>query len=307
MEANKIKGKAQGLTLDNGAELTYCELGQDHQEILVTTAFYFHTFMPVVEELAKRFHVYALIMRFDGPTDQLNADGTTNWARQWGKDLYDFCVKKGLKKFIHFGKCHGTIPGWYLVKEHPEMLDCFASFYLLPHVKGQTSNTWFDGLNPGIEHMMGMAMRKQKTGIPKKIAEVRSIGDAANKPEFQKYAPSPELIWDSLEDCDKALKNMTVPVGYCFGTQDPVFQDYYESNIYGIMNTRGSRTIFLEGEKHLMELDNPERVAAEVFDFVDQCHKGYYKEITEPTGDEDPGFLLKTMMKAAAKLKGVKA
>jgi len=90
------------VTLDNGAELTYCELGQDHQEILVTTAFYFHTFMPVVEELAKRFHVYALIMRFDGPTDQLNADGTTNWARQWGKDLYDFCVKKE----------DGTLYGW---------------------------------------------------------------------------------------------------------------------------------------------------------------------------------------------------
>ena len=53
--------------------------------------------------------------------------------------------------------------------------------------------------------MMGMAMRKQKTGIPKKIAEVRSIGDAANKPEFQKYAPSPELIWDNLEDCDSAF------------------------------------------------------------------------------------------------------
>lgn len=28
--------------------------------------------MPVVEELAKRFHVYALIMRFNGPTDGLN-------------------------------------------------------------------------------------------------------------------------------------------------------------------------------------------------------------------------------------------
>ena len=59
----------------------------------------------------------------------------------------------GSLTFIHFGKCHGTIPGWYLVKEHPEMLDCFASFYLLPHVKGQTSNTWFDGLNQGIEHL----------------------------------------------------------------------------------------------------------------------------------------------------------
>lgn len=52
-----------------------------------------------------------------------------------------------------------------------------------------------------------------------------------------------------------------------------------------------------------MELDNHERVASEVCDFVDQYHKGYYKEITEPTGDEEPGFLLKTMMKAAAKLK----
>ncbi|MBR6415251.1 MAG: hypothetical protein IKS22_04000 [Bacteroidales bacterium] len=85
-----------------------------------------------------------------------------------------------------------------------------------------------------------------------------------------------------------------------------VFRDYYESNIYGIMNTRGARTVFLQGEKHLMELDNPERVARELFDFVDQCHEGYYKEITEPTGDEDPGFLLRTMMKAAAKIKGVK-
>lgn len=44
--------------------------------------------MPVVELVAKRYHVYALVMRFDGPTDQLNADGTTNWARQWGKGLY---------------------------------------------------------------------------------------------------------------------------------------------------------------------------------------------------------------------------
>ena len=305
MESNKINGEALGLKLDNGVELTYCELGKENSEILITTAFYFHTFMPVVELVAKRYHVYALVMRFDGPTDELNSDGTTNWARQWGKDLYDFATKMGIMRFIHFGKCHGTIPGWYMVKEHPEMLDCFASFYLLPHVKGQTSNTWFNGAKEGIEHMMGMGMRKQRTGIPKKIAEVRSIGANAMSPEFQKYAPSPELIWDSLEECDQTLKNMTVPVGYCFGTDDPVFHDYYESNIYGILNTRGARTVFLQGEKHLMELDAPERVAEEVFSFVDQCHKGFYREITEPTGDEHPSFLQRTAMKAAAKLKGI--
>ena len=35
--------------------------------------------------------------------------------------------------------------------------------------------------------------------------ELNADGDAASKPEFQKYAPSPELIWDSLEDCDKTF------------------------------------------------------------------------------------------------------
>ena len=45
----------------------------------MTGAFYFHAFMSVVEMLAKRYHVYALVMRFDGPTTELNADGTTHW------------------------------------------------------------------------------------------------------------------------------------------------------------------------------------------------------------------------------------
>ncbi len=186
------------------------------------------------------------------------------------------------------------------------MLDCFASFYLLPHVKGQTSDTWFGGMEQGIEHMMSMAMRKQRTGLPKKMDELRCIGNAAETDEFKLYAASPEKVWDTIEECDAALKNMTVPVGYCFGTQDPVFNDYYESNIYGIMNTRGARTVFLQGEKHLMELDAPERVGEEVVAFIDQCHKGSYKEIIEPTGDEEPGFMLKTLMKAAAKIKGIK-
>ena len=64
----------------------------------MTTAFYFHTFMPVVEELAKRFHVYALIMRFDGPTDEINADGTTNWATEpTGDEEPGFLLKTMMK------------------------------------------------------------------------------------------------------------------------------------------------------------------------------------------------------------------
>ena len=66
MEANKIKGEAKSLILNNGVELTYCELGKDNKEVIVSGAFYFHTFMPVLEELAKKFHVYGVVMRMDG-------------------------------------------------------------------------------------------------------------------------------------------------------------------------------------------------------------------------------------------------
>ena len=61
-------------------------------------------------------------MRFDGKADELNADGTTNWSRQWGKDIHDFAQKMSLPKFHYVGKCHGTVPGWYLVKNHPDCL-----------------------------------------------------------------------------------------------------------------------------------------------------------------------------------------
>ena len=47
-----MKGQALSVVLPNGKEVTYCERGAEHKEVVITGAFYFHTFMPVVEELA---------------------------------------------------------------------------------------------------------------------------------------------------------------------------------------------------------------------------------------------------------------
>ena len=281
MEANKVQGSAKSIVLDNGAELTYCERGEEHQEILITNAFYFHTFMPVIEGLAERYHVYGIVMRCDGPTDERNADGSTNWARQWGKDLYDFAVKKGIEKFIYVGKCHGTIPGWYMVKEHPEMIDCFGSFYLAPHIYKEHGDRWTSLMaSEDKRPLMAIALRKPEQGLQKKMQELAALGDAKFPPMIMMYGGYPELIWNSAEELDHDLKNMTVPVGYCFGSVDPLFKDHYESNMYAAMNTRGARTVFLQGECHLMELDCPERVVSEYLSFIDETKKGFYKEIT---------------------------
>ena len=275
MEANKIKGESKSIVLDNGAELTYCEYGKENKEVLIAGAFYFHTLMPVIEGLAKRYHVYGVVMRFDGITDELNPDGTTHWGRQWGKDIYDFSQKLGITKFHYNGKCHGTVPGWYLVKEHPEVLETFSSFYLAPHLRKQNSRKWFDlldGEDP--TKMMAVAMRKPE-GLKAKMEEIAALGGGAPNPAIEEYATSPEKIWATQEACKEALENMSIPVGYMFGTIDPLFEEYFDSNMYAMRNTKGSRAVILGGECHLMELDCPDRVVNEVFMFIDESKKSY--------------------------------
>lgn len=270
MEARKIKGEAKSLVLDNGIELTYCERGEQNSDVMIVGAFFFHTVMPVMEKLSERYHVYGVVMRFDGGGDELNADGTVNWSRQWGKDIHDFAEKLGLKTFHYFGKCHGTVPGWYLVKNHPDMLKTFSCFFLTPHVCKQNSNQWFDlltGNDPSA--MMKAAMRKPETGMKIKMEEMASIGkvDLSIVPKYA--ADFVEHIWGSKEDCINTLKNMTIPIEYLFGTEDLFFQDHFDSSLFAIMNTKGARTIILGGERHLMEIDCPEKIAEEVFTFID--------------------------------------
>ena len=291
MEANKIQGEAKSLMLDNGAELTYCERGAENSEVIITTAFYFHTFMPVVERLAEKYHVYGIVMRFDGKTDELNADGTTNWARQWGKDEYDFVVKMGIKEYIHVGKCHGTVPGWYQVKEHPEMLKAFASFYLAPHVFPAEGDRWTSLMTSGdSKTLMSIALRKPEEGLQKKMAELAALGGAISSPAMAEYGGYAEKIWDSVDDVKRAMQEMTIPVAYCFGTDDPLFQDHWKSNLYALMNTRGARATFLQGEKHLMELDDADRVSNEVLLFLSEVEKGWHKEIMAKPMSENLTF-----------------
>ena len=219
---------------------------------------------------AERFHVFGVVMRFDGQADELNDDGSTNWSRQWGKDIHDFAHKMNLRKFHYFGKCHGTVPGWCLVKNHPEMLKSFASFFLAPHVCEQNDNQWFDLLTNGDPTaMMKAAMRKPEIGMKIKMAEMASVGKI-DTGIIPKYAANfTEHIWRSKEECIDTLKNVSVPIEYLFGTDDLFFRDHFDSNIYAMMNTNGAKAVILGGERHLMELDCPEKIAREIFNFIE--------------------------------------
>ena len=276
MESQKIQGEAKNLILDNEIELTYCERGEKNSEVIICGAFFFHTFMPVIEKLAEKFHVYGVIMRFDGESTEKNSDGSTNWSRQWGSDVYNFAKKLNLQKFHYVGKCHGTVPGWYLVKNYPEMLQSFSSFFLAPHTKNQNSNQWFELLmKKDLTAMMSAALRKPETGTPKKMAEMATVGkvDATIIPKYA--ANFVENIWSSNEECVEFLKKNEIPIEYLFGSDDLFFQDHFDSNIFAMMNTKNSRSIILSGERHFMEIDCPERIANEIEIFIEESKKNY--------------------------------
>ncbi len=285
MEANKISCEAKALTLENGLELTYCELGEENEEVIISGAFYFHTFTPVLEELAKKYHVYGVVMRIDSGehVTMKNEDGSINWSRQWGDDIYQFAKKLGIESFHYVGKCHGTNPGWYLVKEHPECLKTFSSFYMAPHLMKRSSNLWTEV--PQKEGQIGLlskAMRNQDL-IPVKIAEAKTLGEnTAGGPEagdqmaeIGLYAENPQMIWESLESCERDLKKTEIPILLMFGTDDLVFIDHKDSNIKAMETINRAKTIILQGERHLMEMDCPDRMASEAIFFMEEAKKEY--------------------------------
>lgn len=276
MESNKIKGEAKSLVLDNGIELTYCELGKENKEIIISGAFYFHTFMPVLELLAEKYHVYGIVMRMDGEISERSADGSNNWPRQWGKDVYEFTQKMGINKFHYVGKCHGTLPGWYIARNHPEALMSLASFFLSPHVTEPNDRYWMTLLTGGkAQEAMRVALRKPEEGLKKKMEELAALGNVSSNPEAGIQAEQSSLIWDNADEVKQTLENINIPVCYLFGTEDPLFNDWRDSNLWAIMHTKGARSVVLGGERHLMELDTPERVAQEAFIFIEESKKSY--------------------------------
>ena len=275
MEFKKIKGEAKSLILDSGIELTYCERGEKNSEVIICGEFFFHTFMPMIENLAKKFHVYGVIMRFDGKSTEKNSDGSTNWSLQWGSDVYNFAKKLNLQKFHYVGKCHGSVPGWYLAKNYPECLKSFSIFLLAPHTKKQNSNKFFEvAKKDGIDGLLKATIRKPE-GIKIKIEEMSTVGEV-DVTIIPKYAVNfAENIWSSTEECIETLKNIETPVEYLFGSDDLFFQDHFDSNIFAITNTKNARAVILNGERHFMEIDCPERIAKEVEIFIEESAKSY--------------------------------
>lgn len=279
MRDKRVAFECEAVTLDNGYVLPYFELGQENEKKVVIGAFYYYTIMDFLHELAKNYHVYAIVMRQDGPGELFDADGDINWAKQWGKDIYEVTQKLGVDKFHFVGKCHGAIPGYWLIKEHPECVETFVSIGSTPHALPQDQNRWVEGAaNEGPSFMLKAL--KSHHRLPEKVAEMQAIGAtsgntaglssalAASKLAY--YGAHTEGIFDNdYEAVKQFISEIKTPIMYLFGTEDILYYDYKSANDYAVFNTPNARTVYLQGERHLMEMDCPDKMAYETYCFIE--------------------------------------
>jgi len=278
----RIGENGKYVMLDNGMRLSYCEFGEENEEVIVTGAVYYHTFLPFMKELAKKYHIYGVVMRLGDDCEvpefntQFNADGSVNWARQWGEDVYQFTRAIGLEKFHYVGKCHGALPGWYLQKEHPDTLLSLSSLNITLHAFERESNRWYELQEEEANEFMLRGLKKHHL-LGLKGQEAMLVGftpgvSTAGVPgmsSMKEVGFNPEVIYDSFDEVKEQIKTMETPVLQILVTDDPLYWDYKNSNDYAVDNMRGARSVILQGERHLTEMDMPKLLAREVVFFIE--------------------------------------
>ena len=263
------------VTLDNGVDLPYVEFGEENEEVIVSGAAYFITFNTFLKDLAKKYHVYGFIMR-SGHTDEgvpaeiYDEDGDIHWTRQWGKDIYEATQKLGLTKFNYVGKCHGVMPGYWLLRNHPETLLSLVSISQSMHAVPADSDNWNrlqreEGANFSLRTM------RKKEGLALKAKEVATIGVNIGRqdPKDNYWGSHAEAVCDSPEEVQQLLLNNKVPMFYMFATDDILYNDFHTANVWAMENTANSRSVILQGERHLFEMDIPHKMAWETLAFLD--------------------------------------
>jgi pimeloyl-ACP methyl ester carboxylesterase len=265
------------MVLGNGVELAYEEHGRGNKETIIMGQFYYGTFQRWLDCLAEQFHVYAMKMRFDGKATHIAEDGKINWAEQWGDDVYEFSRALGLSKFIYLGKCHGSIPGWYLVDKHPEVLKAFVIGSLLPANRipkppnpvmimwGQAlANGTPDVLRAGLKQLL----RRPET-IEPKLQEILSA-DGKKIAGTMGYG-NPLTHLKTNEQLADWYSKIKLPVLLIYGTEDPGLDD--EMLMLATKTVPGMKLVMFQGERHFYEMDIPEKLADEIKLFIAQVNR----------------------------------
>lgn len=273
MQSEKVAKNCKSVFLKNGVEITYCEFGEENSEIMVMGEFYFHTFIPLLEALAENYHVYGVVMDSREPEQctEFAEDGEVDWPYQWGKDVYDFITEMNLSKVHYVGKCHGSVPGWYLVEKHPEVLKSFVPIGLAPMDRTPQPPTperiALMKLQRGDFRAFTQQMVRKPENVELKIKEASTI-NLANVMSQKHRMPLEHF--KTNEDMFEFFSNINIPMMYMQGTADEGFKSGRQMILKLAELVPGIKTVIYYGERHFLEMDIPKKMAMDIDMFVKQ-------------------------------------
>lgn len=263
------------ITIESGVELTYYELGENNEEVLIVGQWYYNTFMDWLRALAKDFHVYAIVLRGDGPVDQFAEDGLPYWEKQWGEDIYRFSKAIGVSKFIYGGKCHGSFPSWYLAKEHKDSLKAIIASSWVPNrapVLAQKAAVWGKAITEDRRGAISTSTRFEEN-VDLKLLEMETI-DANAMIAMKHMQPLSGLA--GTEEIYDYLSSIEIPVMVTAGYDDPLMDI---PTLVEICNhIKKCKVVLYPGERHFYEMDIPERLASEWGAFAKQVSNGEFSK-----------------------------
>lgn len=208
-------------------------------------------------------------MRSNGITSKVASDGEVDWSAQWCDDICQFAYDLGIEKFIYFGKCHGSMPGWKLLQEHPELLNAFIPISMIPASHLLTS--------PHLMKMIGL--RNEENGLMKFIkATVRKRESVAIKINEMKTLGPDGLMtskhmgsfteFEDYEDVLEYMSHINVPMLMIYGTEDPGYKDWTEQIFKLAAVVPDMKLVTFQGERHLFEIDVPDKIDNEVIFYL---------------------------------------
>lgn len=273
----ETKAMEKSITLKNGVALSYYEFGAGNKDVMIISQLYFITYRAWLEAMADRFHIYAIAMRMDdahGPISEYWDDGAIYWPAQWAEDINGFAEEKGIEHYIYCGKCHGTTPSWVLLKRYPEKLKAVITMSLMPFNR--------DGIIPlPRKAFVNMIMGYPDKTLPKpdptcrhpecnyslKECEMATVDYSA----FQKISSHPSFFplaeYKTREEVLAFMDTVKTPILFYYGSKDHMYEDWA---IEAAMHAENGKIVIVNGERHLCELDIPERMALDCIAFIDQ-------------------------------------
>jgi pimeloyl-ACP methyl ester carboxylesterase len=228
--------------------------------------------------LSPKYHIYCIHLPGYGKSTKLKE---FRGFKQWSDDIYTFSRKLNLDKFIYVGFSLTGIVGFYLAQEHPELFKALITIVSIPvanvppphpeEQKALDSGTFEEHRAVTDKLFLFPAETSDKRRLLLREKARKQLPQDKETTDKESLAYRQDQILGSKEGRERFvphLKEIKVPTLMLFGGRD--YANPIDQVITSAMSIPGAKAVFFEDYGHGLSLEGPDKIANEIFLFVNE-------------------------------------